>query len=216
MPGQHHKNIFLRMHPVHRIAISLVIAGLAFSVVYSLELDGLTKLMAVWNGFGLSFILTSWIVFFTRSHTDIRKLAQQEDGSRWFVIGFVLLSALASMGNVFLLLISEKGNQDYLSIILAFTGMLFSWIMVHTLFTFHYAHLYYDENVEGGLEFPKETNPDYLDFAYFSFVVGMTFQVSDVEISSRQIRRWTLLHSLLAFGLNTFVVALTVNMIAGL
>jgi uncharacterized membrane protein len=100
--------------------------------------------------------------------------------------------------------------------------MLLSWVMVHTSFCFHYAHLYYgdaddDPKVHAeGLIFPHEKRPDYLDFAYFSFVVGMTFQVSDVEITSRSIRRFVLLHSLLSFGLSMFVVALTVNLIAGL
>jgi uncharacterized membrane protein len=100
--------------------------------------------------------------------------------------------------------------------------MLLSWIMVHTVFTFHYAHMYYDvpdegsSKISGGLDFPGEKEPDYIDFAYFSFVIGCTFQVSDVEISSRKIRRMALLHGLLSFGLNTFVVALTINLIAGL
>ena len=90
-----------------------------------------------------------------------------------------------------------------------------------TIFTFHYAHLYYfkdkDDTVDGNaLEFPKEDKPDYPDFAYFAFVIGMTFQVSDVEINSRIIRRTALAHGLLAFALNTFVVALTINLIAGL
>ena len=174
--------------------------------------------MILWNVFSISYIASSWVVFLTRQHTEIRELAQEEDGSRWFVLSFILVCAMASLANVFLLLIAGKSQtgSDLLSVIVAFTGMLFSWFMVHTIFSFHYANLYYNEQVEGGLEFPKETNPDYLDFAYFSFVIGMTFQVSDVEISSREIRRLTLLHSLLAFGLNTFVVALTINMIAGL
>ena len=92
---------------------------------------------------------------------------------------------------------------------------------MHTIFTFHYAHLYYfknmDDTTEGKpLDFPGKTKPDYLDFAYFSFVIGMTFQVSDIEIPSRTIRRTVLAHSLLSFALNTFVVALTINLIAGL
>ena len=100
--------------------------------------------------------------------------------------------------------------------------MMLSWIMVHTLFGFHYAHLYYGDDTNDpsshaeGLEFPKEKKPDYLDFAYFAFVIGMTFQVSDVDITGRSIRRVALLHGLLSFGLNTFVVALTINLIAGL
>jgi uncharacterized membrane protein len=107
----------------------------------------------------------------------------------------------------------------YLPIIIG--GIILSWTLVHTTFCFHYAHLFYD-NVKGtdsnveGLEFSNEKYPDYIDFAYFSFVIGMTFQVSDIEISSRKIRRLALLHSLLSFVLNTFVVALTINLIAGL
>jgi uncharacterized membrane protein len=94
--------------------------------------------------------------------------------------------------------------------------------MVHTTFCFHYAHLYYDDADEdteifaGGLDFPNEKTPDYMDFVYFSFGIGMSFQVSDVDITSKTIRRLVLLHGLLAFGLNTFVVALTINLIAGL
>jgi uncharacterized membrane protein len=104
----------------------------------------------------------------------------------------------------------------------ALPAMLFSWAIIHTTFGFHYANRYYDDAEgdpkihAGGLDFPNEKNPDYLDFAYFSFVIGMTFQVSDVTITSRKIRRLALLHGLISFALNTFVVALTINLIAGL
>ena len=104
----------------------------------------------------------------------------------------------------------------------AVSNMLLSWVLVHTTFCFHYAHLYYDDSKDsteihaGGLDFPEEKKPDYIDFVYFSFIIGMTFQVSDVAITSRTIRRLALLHGLISFGLNTFVVALTINLIAGL
>jgi len=96
-----------------------------------------------------------------------------------------------------------------------------SWVLVHTLFTFHYANMYYfklndHKSDEASLIFPGKAKPDYLDFAYFSFVIGMTFQVSDVEIASQRIRRIALIHGLLSFTLNTFVVALTINLIAAL
>ena len=94
--------------------------------------------------------------------------------------------------------------------------------LVNTILTFHYAHLYYDDDktlkkqhVEV-LDFPGDKDPDYIDFAYFSFVVGMTFQVSDVQITDTVMRRLVLAHALISFLLNTFVVALTVNFIAGL
>ena len=104
----------------------------------------------------------------------------------------------------------------------ATTLLSLAWTMVHTTFTFHYARVYYSDSHhnsaehKGGLCFPDEDCPDYLDFAYYAFVIGMTFQVSDVETRTRTFRRLTLLHSILSFGLNTFVVALTINLIASL
>jgi uncharacterized membrane protein len=135
----------------------------------------------------------------------------------------ILVSSFASMFTVLLIMISKDQSSDWelITVFLSITGMMLSWVMVHTIFTFHYAHLYYDESRDdtpegAALDFPNEKKPDYIDFAYFAFVIGMTFQVSDVEISSRKIRRTALAHSLLAFALNTFVVALTINLIAGL
>jgi uncharacterized membrane protein len=100
--------------------------------------------------------------------------------------------------------------------------MVLSWMILHTIFTVRYAHLYYSNHkseegrFSGGLDFPSEDEPDFIDFAYFSFTLGMTFQVSDVAISSRKIRRIVLLHSLLSFGFNATIVAMSVNIIAGL
>lgn len=120
-------------------------------------------------------------------------------------------------------MISKQGESQHpLFIPVVVFGMLISWAMVHTMFTFHYAHMFYDddkvrdqEDAEG-LEFPGENKPDYIDFAYLAFVIGCTFQVSDVQVKSRKIRRMILLHGLLSFVLNTFVVALTINLIASL
>ena len=109
-----------------------------------------------------------------------------------------------------------------LTVPVSFCSVLFSWSLVHTIFTFHYAHLYYDAEKDDklqnreGLSFPKDRSPDYIDFAYFSFVVGMTFQVSDVQVTDKRMRKLVLAHGLISFLLNTFVVALTVNFIAGL
>jgi uncharacterized membrane protein len=90
------------------------------------------------------------------------------------------------------------------------------------MFALRYAHLFYSapisssEDYAGGLQFPEEKAPDYLDFAYFSFVVGMTCQVSDVQITSRSIRRLALAQGILSFAFNTVILALTVNIISGL
>jgi uncharacterized membrane protein len=99
--------------------------------------------------------------------------------------------------------------------------MVFSWFLIHTIFTLRYAHIYYGdhpstpEKYHGGLSFPDDATPEYIDFAYFSFVLGMTFQVSDVDITSKRFRKLALWHSLLSFGFNTIMIALTINVIAG-
>ncbi|SEW04286.1 Uncharacterized membrane protein [Chitinophaga sp. YR573] len=217
-------NKLMLLRPINRSLISLGLTALVFVLIRNLPITPLIRIMLLWDVFALTFITTCWIVFVTRSVTDIRQYARQDDGSRLFVFIFILLACFFSMLLVLLLMLSEESSKAsmFLYIPVAVAGILFSWGMVHTMYTMHYAHMYYDDDENdgnkhaGGLEFPKENCPDYIDFAYFAFVIGMTFQVSDVEISSRKIRRAVLFHGLLAFGLNTFVVALAINLIAGL
>lgn len=216
-------NIFVQMHPLQRILLGICISIITFLLIRKLKLNSVLTATIIWDAFAFTFIVTSWIVFFTRPVNDIIKLANKEDGSRLFVLASILISSFASMFTVLLLMLSkdQSSGWEILTVLLSIAGMMLSWIMVHTIFSFHYAHMYYGETNDDtpgktALDFPNEEKPDYLDFAYFSFIIGMTFQVSDVEISSRKIRRTTLAHSLLAFALNTFVVALTINLIAGL
>ncbi|WP_224018215.1 DUF1345 domain-containing protein [Ferruginibacter albus] len=178
-------------------------------------------ILILWTGFAIAFISTSAFVFFNLPVSEIIKKANKEDGSRLFVLLSVLCSSCAAMFTVLLLMLSNKmQSHKTLVEVISVIGMMSSWILVHTLFTFHYAHMYYfkSKNAQSTkvLEFPNELKPDYLDFAYFSFVIGMTFQVSDVQVSDPHIRRTVLAHGILSFALNTFVVALTINLIAGL
>ncbi len=101
---------------------------------------------------------------------------------------------------------------------LCLLAVVFAWLLTHTACTLRYAHLYYRDDREGvgGLTFPGERPPDYLDFAYFAFTVGMCFQVSDVTITSRLIRRAVTGHALLSFAYNTAVLALALNLLTGL
>ncbi|MBC7534423.1 MAG: DUF1345 domain-containing protein [Ferruginibacter sp.] len=219
-----HDNIFLRMHPVHRIGISLVFAAVTFFALEPQNISALLQVMASWVVFSACFIITSWVVLFTRPIPEIRKKAVADDGSAGFVYVMVLVSSFASMFAVLLLMISkqQQGGGHWFFIPVSIGGMLLSWTMVHTVFTFHYAHKYYDNDEDEpskaaeGLDFPGGEKPDYIDFAYFSFIIGCTFQVSDIQVTSRKIRRIVLLHGLLSFALNAFVVALTINFIASL
>jgi len=216
-------NIFLRMHPLQRILLSLAVSLTVFLIIRNLSLNWQFKAALLWDAFSLSFIICCWIVFFTRPVAEIVKQANKEDGSKLFVLISILVSSFASLLTVLLLVISKEQSprEEMMMVILSVLGMMVSWMMVHTIFTFHYAHMYYFKDKDdtpgtGALDFPGKEKPDYLDFAYFALVVGMTFQVSDVQVSSPRMRRMVLAHALLAFILNTFVVALTINLISGL
>lgn len=189
-----------------------------------LHADTASNLILGWDVFCVGLLTSYWITFFTTTHTHIRKQSAEDDPSRIIIFSIVLICSAASMLAVVLLLTAKNGSnaEKLLHVPLALAAMILSWFTVHTIFTARYAHMYYGNKKNdvstfaGGLDFPGDTSPDFLDFAYFSFVLGMTFQVSDVEISSKRIRRVALLHGLIAFAYNTVIVALTINIIAGL
>ncbi len=211
------------MHPLHRLLIGISLSLLVYLCIRERQLNSRVTIVLLWDVFALAMILTSWIVIFSRETNMIRKQARKQDGSVIFVFALILVSSFASLLIVMLLIVSKNiGNTSvWLYLPVAIAGMVLSWILVHTIFIFHYAHIYYDNDRDpneddAGLDFPEEKQPDYLDFAYFAFVIGMTFQVSDVSITSHKFRKLALFHGLLSFGLNTFVIALTINIIAGL
>ena len=223
MKTQQRKNLIEQMHPVTRLVISLLFAVLPFFFLEN-NISLLLLAMASWIVFTMTFLVCSWIVIVKRTVPQIKKKASKDDGSILFVNMMVLISSFAGMLIVLFIIISKDTTvrESVLFLPSCILGMILSWVMVHTIYVFHYAHEYYDSidkngnKCIGGLVFPEENEPDYLDFAYYSFGLGCTFQVADVNITSRKIRRLTTVHSLISFVLNTFVVALTINLIAGL
>jgi uncharacterized membrane protein len=214
-------NAFERLHAIHKIIICIVLAIAAY-LVADIKNNPLTRLMIGWNTFSLCMIIMTWITFKITTPDEIRRQAELQDTSRVVIFVIVLISAFASFFAVLLLVISEKKETEAFDIPVAMAGMFFSWFLVHTIFAMRYAHIYYGDHETqpaihaGGLIFPEEDNPDYIDFAYFSFVLGMTFQVSDIQVTSKELRKMALLHGILSFGFNTIIVALTINVIAGL
>ncbi len=227
MPGKKSESklsLFERLHSAQKLFICIVFGVVIYFIADVRGLDELTHLMISWDAFSLSMIILSWITFAVTKSQQIREQAKAQDSSRILIFITVLVSTFASFLAVLLLLISKKEfkNTEALHLTVAIAGMLFAWFLIHTIFTFRYAHIFYGDNKDkpdihaGGLEFPNDKRPDYMDFAYFSFVLGMTFQVSDVDITSKRLRRFSLLHSILAFIFNTVMIALTINIIAGL
>jgi uncharacterized membrane protein len=148
----------------------------------------------------------------------IRRRACVQDEGQVTILVLTPLAALASLGAIFALLGSASGhNRQPMDLVLATITIVISWAFTHTMFALHYAHEYYDENggKGGGMSFPgDEPEPDYWDFLYFSFVIGMCAQVSDVTVTCKPIRRTVFAHSVVSFIFNAALLALTVNIAA--
>ena len=193
-------------------------------IASGVKMEWITRIMISWDVFSLVFITMSTITFFTLKPRQIRLLVKNQDASRPVVFFIVLISTVSSLLGILILLLNKQQwlLSKLVETLIYISGINLSWLLLHIIFTFRYAHLYYQENQPGNtrgvpaLDIQNEPNPDYLDFAYFSFVIGMTFQVSDISIVSRQIRRLALLHGLLSFLFNTVIVALSINVIIDL
>ena len=210
----------------HRLYIALFFSLLTFLIFKGTSFP--IRLMITWLSYIIISLLFSWITILTSHPSEIKRMAHNQDSSRTLVFIFVVAAAFASLFAVVILLQSrgDLPQQELtLHISISMAAVLTSWWLVHTVFTLRYAHFYYcDISLDkegkhekpGGLNFPSESNPDYLDFTYFAFVIGMTFQVSDVQITSRRIRRLVWMHGVTSFAFNTIIVALIINIISGL
>jgi len=211
-----------RLDSHHRLLIGFGVALAVFGFLPpSVVLP--TRLVATWIAYALTSLSLVWVVFFLTHPGQNRRFYQLQDSSRTAIFLFVVVAASTSLFAVLSLLRTTKGmSPEVVSqhIALSILAIACSWMLVHTVFTTRYAHIYYDEDAQGnpakGLDFPNEDQPDYLDFAYFSFVIGMTSQVSDVAVSSKIMRRLALLHGVLSFVFNAIIVALTINTVSGL
>jgi len=148
---------------------------------------------------------------------EIRRRAAHQDEGQLTILVLTVAAAVASLAAILAQFgaAGATGSRHPMNLILPALTILLSWTFIHTTFALHYAHEFYDETASGGLAFPgAESEPDYWDFVYFSFVIGMTSQVSDVGITSRQIRRTVAAHGVVSFVFNVALLALTVNLAA--
>jgi uncharacterized membrane protein len=215
-------SLFSRTSANYKLLWSVTAAICVFILLSFSCLHLLTNLMISWDTFNLVLIIMSWITFLKTSSQQLSVLASNQDETLPASFIIVLISLCFSFFGTIVLLMYRNSTliDKELHTVVSLTGVGLSWVLLHTMFTLRYAHLYFivDEQDQpaGGIDFPKQTDPDYIDFAYFSFTIGMTFQVSDVTTSSKRIRRFVLMHSLIAFVFNTLIVALTINTIASL
>jgi uncharacterized membrane protein len=182
---------------------------------------GITRVLIGWNCGVVIFLCLLYFLLRRDDPEAIQRRAIEYGERGHLVLIFTILASIASVGALVAELSGAKGQHaSGLRVILAASTVVLSWLFVHIVFALHYAHLYYlpKENgaPRGGLEFGEESAPDYWDFIHFSLVIGATFQTADITFSSRVMRRLGTLHTLVAFGFNTTILATMINLAAGL
>jgi uncharacterized membrane protein len=177
-----------------------------------------TRLLVGWD---IAVALYLGLAFSVMARADvhrIRRNAALQDEGQFAILMLTVAAALASLAAILAQLGTPAGGvggRQPMNLVLAALTIMLSWAFIHTIFALHYAHEFYDESAGRGMEFPGgDPEPDYWDFIYFSFVIGMTSQVSDVGVTSKVIRRTVAAHGIVSFVFNAALLALTVNIAA--
>lgn len=201
-----------------------MLVGLASLAVLPGDWSARTRAIAAWDVGSATFLILAALLFITAPPERMAGNARAQEEGEWTLFWLVVVGATAS----FAAILGEFGAMKdattavkELRIGVVAATLILSWLLTQAVFALRYAHEFYSTApgataLDGGLEFPSEPCPDYWDFFYFSAVLGMTFQVSDVQITSRKLRRLATLHGLLGFLFNTVIIALTVNLASSL
>jgi uncharacterized membrane protein len=197
-----------------RTFLSVAIGIVAFFLLPA-SLRAVTRALIGWDVFTAIYLLLVYTMVVRSGLSHIKRNAVLEDDGRFLILLVASLGAFASIAAI----VSELGasHHSVAELVLATVTVALSWAAVHTTFALHYAHEFYRGAKPGGLQFPSgdtHEHADYWDFVYFSFVIGMTAQVSDVGITDKTIRRTATAHGIVSFVYNTALVALMVNIAA--
>ena len=173
--------------------------------------------MAAWDAAALTYVLWVWLTLWRADSETTRRWAGREDDTRRgaeLILLFASVASLVGVGFGLLKAAHTEGAAVAGITAAAVLTVIVSWAAVHTVFTLRYAHLYMAHG--GGVNFNTADDPDYRDFAYLAFTIGMTYQVSDTNLQRKEIRRTALRHALLSYVFGTVIVAMTINVVAGL
>jgi uncharacterized membrane protein len=215
------------MHAIHQFArtrprlATAIIAGVIVGLVLPSQWSPVTRALTGWNVTVWFYLcLMGWLMA-RASHARVRAIAEQEDRGAVVILATMSIAAIGSLAAIILELSTVKNLSLSLRLAhYAFTGSTIfgSWCLVATLFTFHYARIFYRSPIERrALRFPdNEENPDYWDFLYFSFTIAVAAQTSDVSVMSRSMRKTVLAQSILCFLFNVAIIGLSINIAAGL
>lgn len=204
------------VHLHRRLFLAAAIAVAVFAALHVAwpDLRTVAKLLIGWDLGVAAYLAMTFRMMASADLAHIRSRAAAHDEGAFALLLLPVAAAVASLLAIFSeLSLAKASSTPAAHSALAIVTITLSWTFIHTLFALHYAHDFYGEGERAnGLQFPGKDKPDYWDFAYFSFVVGTTFQVSDVAITNRLIRRQVWAHGVLSFAFNTAILAVTVNL----
>jgi uncharacterized membrane protein len=212
----------IRIARLHARLFIAAVVGLAVIAMLPDDWRLPTRMLVGWDVGIALYLVMMHLVIWRCDVAHLRRRASEQDEGAFAILMLSMAATLASLVAIVVELGGSKQVSHELAVIhvlLAMATIILSWTFMHTIFSLHYAHEYYGEGRDkeiGGLNFPGDSDPDYWDFLYFSVVIGMTSQVSDVAITSKVIRRIAAIHGALSFFFNLTVLALTVNMISNL
>jgi uncharacterized membrane protein len=209
---------FLRRPPAgSHVAASMVAGAVAAGVTWPYT-EPAAALLIGWDAAAAIYLLMVWIAIYRLDAEATASMAGQEDPSNpvaELVIVAASIAALVAVGFALARAGQASGSTRALLLGLCAGSVAVSWLVVHTVYTLRYARSYYSEP-EGGIDFNEDDRPAYLDFAYFTFTIGMTFQVSDTNLTTKAVRRIALGHALLSYLFGAVIVALVINVVSSL
>ncbi len=208
----------MRPHWIHGPAIRVLggaVLGLfATGVAASLGFRWFSLLIG-WDVLAVTFMAWTWAVIWPYDPAQTASHAEYEEPGRQTVFALILFGALASLVGVGVLLAKARpDNLGFVAPAVAVASVVISWFAVHTLYALTYAKIYFKEKPVGGIDFNTEHPPRYSDFAYVAYAVGMSFAISDTNLTSSRMRATALVHGLLSYLFGSVIVASVVNLIA--
>jgi uncharacterized membrane protein len=215
------RNLGGRMRPSTagwRVTYALLIGAVAGFAVFPAITTLSASILVGWDVSALAYLAWTWLAVRGMDHLDTAAQAKREDPSNAVAELVVVGAGTAMLAAVGFALVkagqATGGTKAYL-VAVGLLSVVLSWVVVHTVFALRYARAYYSDPV-GGIEFNEAEPPNYIDFGYYSFTIGMTFQVSDTNITRKAIRRSTLHHALLSFLFGSVLLGLVINVVAAL
>jgi uncharacterized membrane protein len=205
----------MRFH-LHRRPLLLIALGVGFATGLALWLSGASRPMALLLGWCigvLPYTVATFSVMLRATPASMQRWAERLDESEGTILAASTIGALASLGAVAWFMVGRSDAAGGAEAAIAVLTIMLSWTFIHLMFAVRYAHAYWQRG--GGLSFPGEQEPEFIDFLYLAYTIGMTFQTSDVAFASRHMRHLALVHGLVSFVFNIVIIAAAVNVAAG-